>query len=293
MRERSSQRIDATSTGSSTSPPIALLTDFAGYNWYIGVMKGVIMSINPSASVVDLCHDVASQDVRAGSFILGNSCTFFPCGTIFVAVVDPGVGSKRKNLVVKTEHQYFVGPDNGILSSIFEKTKVEKVYEVVPGKYTLGLKGSTFFGRDVFAPIAAHLSLGVAPEQMGEEVRSVLTVPGIRPFVNERGEISGRAVYVDAFGNIITNVEGTYMRGLFPAGLAPEHLVIKLAGHTIKGVRDYYEQGEPGRLMALINSWGYLEIAVNRGNAFKYLGLPEKKSLEIFIFAPTPAPREQ
>lgn len=272
------------------TPTIALLTDFTHHTWYLGVMKGVIASINPSVNIVDLCHQVSSQDVREGSFILGASFAYFPRGTIFVAVVDPGVGSDRKNLIVETESQLFVGPDNGILSSVFEKSKVERVFQFHPGVYTLPLKGSTFFGRDVFAPVAAHLSLGVPPEKIGGEVRSVCTVPAIRPAVNEHGEISGRAVYVDTFGNIITNVEESYLRGVFPGETPREDLVIRLAGQRIRGIRRYYEQGEPGKLMAIVNSWGYLEIAVNRGSAFAYLGLTEKKSLEIFIAAAGSSP---
>ena len=270
--------------GCGHTPIIALLTDFDLRNWYIGVMKGVIVGINPAVHIVDLCHNVSSQDVREGSFVLGNSFGFFPPGTIFVAVVDPGVGSDRKNLIVRTEHYCFVAPDNGILSSIFERTRVEKVYRVCPGKYTLALKGSTFYGRDIFAPVAAHLSLGVAPEEMGGEIKSVLTVPAIRPFVNEGGEISGRAVYVDTFGNIITNIDEGYIRGILP-GVPLENLAVRLMGQRIRGIRKYYEEGERGKLMAIINSWGYMELAVNRGSAFQYLGLKEKKSLEIFVSA--------
>lgn len=270
--------------GCGKTPIIALLTDFKSRNWYVGVMKGVIVGINPAVHIVDLCHDVSSQDVREGSFVLGNSFGFFPPGTIFVAVVDPGVGSERKNLIVAAERYTFVAPDNGILSSIFEKTKVERVFHVSPGRYTLSPRGSTFFGRDVFAPIAAHLSLGVPPEEMGTEATSVLTVSATRPFVNEGGEISGRAVYVDAFGNIITNVDEEYIRGTFP-GVPFERLAVRLMGHRMRGIRRYYEEGESGKLMTLINSWGYMEVALNMGNAFQYLGLREKKSLEIFVNA--------
>jgi S-adenosyl-L-methionine hydrolase (adenosine-forming) len=273
--------------GCAATPIIALLTDFRLQNWYIGVMKGVIVGINPAVHIVDLCHDVSSQDVREGSFILGSSFGFFPHGTIFVAVVDPGVGGDRKNLIVRTEHYCFVAPDNGILSSIFEKTKVERVYEVVPGKYTLALTGSTFYGRDIFGPIAAHLSRGVPAQEIGREVKSVLTVAAIRPFINERSEISGRAVYVDTFGNIITNIDEGYLKSVFP-GTPLESLSARLAGQKIKGIRRYYEEGERGKLMAIINSWGYMEVAVNRGNAFQCLGLKEKKSLEIFVSAPSP-----
>lgn len=264
---------------------IALMTDFSWNNWYLGVMKGVMLGINPGARFVDLCHNVSSKDVREGSFVLENSCRYFPEGTVFLCVVDPGVGGKRKNLVVETQRYFFVAPDNGILSSIFEKGDVEKVYHVEPGEYTLELHGSTFYGRDIFSPIAAHLTLGVPPEKMGEELGSVLIVPAIKPFVNERREISGRAVYVDAFGNIITNIGEEYLSAMFGGTIPWEACSVRVAGKRIKGIRHYYKQGEEGGLMALVNSWGYVEIAVNRGNAFAYLGLTEKKSLEIFLSA--------
>jgi S-adenosylmethionine hydrolase len=262
---------------------IALLTDFGWHNWYIGVMKGVLLGINPDARIIDLCHDVSSQDVREGGFILGNSYTYFPAGTIFLCVVDPGVGGKRKNLVVKTEDYYFVTPDNGILSSVFQKAKVQQVFHVTPGTYTLKLRGSTFYGRDILAPIAANLSLGTAPEKMGSEVKSVLTVPALKPFINNRGDISGRALFIDAFGNIITNIDEDYLNSVFKGGIPFDECIVRLAGRQIKGLKRYYAQGERGKLIALINSWGYLEVAVNRGNAFQHLGLKEKKSLEIFL----------
>jgi len=262
---------------------IALLTDFSWQNWYLGVMKGVILGINPAVRIVDLCHDVSSQDVREGSFVLANSYRFFPPGTIFLCVVDPGVGGDRSNLVVKAGKQFFVGPDNGILSSIFEHGAVEKVYEVKPGKYTLPLRGSTFLGRDVFAPIAAHLSLGVDPAAMGRELDSVLIVPALRPFVNRKGEISGRAVYVDAFGNIITNIDESFMTHVLGAGFSADEVLVRIGTRRARGLKRYYEQGRQGKLMALMNSWGYLELAVNRGSAFELLGLTEKKSLEVFV----------
>ncbi|MCK4236929.1 MAG: SAM-dependent chlorinase/fluorinase, partial [Candidatus Krumholzibacteria bacterium] len=254
---------------------IALLTDYGWHNWYMGVMKGVILGINPDVRIVDLCHDVSSRDVREGSYILGNTFNYFPHGTIFLCVVDPGVGGKRKNLIIQTEDYYFVSPDNGILSSIFEKGMIRKVFNVRPGKYTLSLKGSTFHGRDIFGPIAAHLSLGVSPEAMGEELESVLTVPALTPFINDQGYISGRAVFVDTFGNILTNIDEDYLESVFPNGVPWDNCRVRLSGKSIKGVKRYYAQGERGKLMALINSWGYLEIAVNGGSAFKHLELKE------------------
>jgi S-adenosylmethionine hydrolase len=236
---------------------------------------------------------VSSQDVREGSFILGSSFQYFPAGTIFLCVVDPGVGGKRKNLIVETDKYRFVAPDNGILSSIFEKGNVRAVHHVRPGRYTLPLRGSTFHGRDIFSPIAAHLSLGVEPKIMGEELKSVLTVPALKPFINRNGQISGRAVYIDTFGNVITNVHEEFLESVFQGGVPWDECVVHLAGRRIKGIKRYYEQGHLGKFMALINSWGYLEIAVNRGNAFRELGLSEKKSLEIFLDAGSPLPQSE
>jgi S-adenosylmethionine hydrolase len=266
---------------------IALLTDFTWHNWYLGVMKGVILGINPDVRIVDLCHDVSSQDVREGSFVLGNSFDYFPRGTVFLCVVDPGVGGDRRNLIVETDKYYFVGPDNGILSCVFERGIVRKVYEVKPGKYTLPLYGRTFLGRDVFAPIATHLTLGAEPTEMGEPAESVLTVPALKPFVNKKGEVSGRAVYVDTFGNIITNISEQYLTETFEKETDWDKMTVRIGKRRLKGVKRYYEQGKLGRLMALFDSWGYLELAVNMGNAFNLLGLTEKKSLEVFVSVPS------
>ena len=272
---------------------IALLTDFSWHNWYLGVMKGVILGFNPEVKIVDLCHDVSSQDVREGSFVLGNSFDYFPAGTVFLCVVDPGVGGERRNLIVQTDKYYFVGPDNGILSCIFEKGLARKVYAVKQGKYTLPLHGRTFLGRDIFAPMATHLTLGVEPSEMGEVVDSVLTVPALKPFVNKKGEVSGRAVYVDTFGNIITNISEQYLIEQFGRKTDWDEVIVRIGKRRLKGMKRYYEQGKIGRLMALFDSWGYLELAVNMGNAFNLLGLTEKRSLEVFVSHPSAGPKRK
>jgi S-adenosylmethionine hydrolase len=275
------------------SHTIALLTDFSWHNWYLGVMKGVILGINPEVRIVDLCHDVSSQDVREGSFVLGNSFEYFPEGTVFLCVVDSGVGGDRRNLIIETDKYFFVGPDNGIMSCVFEKGIVRKVYAVKPGKHTLPLHGRTFLGRDVFAPIATHLTLGVEPSEMGTVVDSVLTVPALKPHVNKKGEVSGRAVYVDTFGNIITNISEQFLVEQFGKKIDWDEVTVRTGKMRIKGMKRYYEQGKLGKLMALFDSWGYLELAVNMGNAFDLLGLTEKKSLEVFFSAPVPAPKRK
>ncbi|MCD6380046.1 SAM-dependent chlorinase/fluorinase, partial [bacterium] len=174
---------------------VVLLTDFSGRGFYSGVMKGVILGINPEAVIVDLCHDISKGDIREAGFILGTSFNYFPRGTVFVSVVDPGVGGERDNLIVQTEDYFFVAPDNGVLTLICEKTRVETVFSAKLGKYTGEARGVTFLGRDVLAPLAAHLSLGVNPAEMGEVVESILTIPEKKPFINKDNTISGRALY--------------------------------------------------------------------------------------------------
>lgn len=267
-------------------PVIALMTDFTWHNWYLGVMKGVILGINPDARIIDLCHDVSSRDVREGSFILANSHAYFPPGTVFCCVVDPGVGGRRRNVVVETERHFFVGPDNGILSAVFEEGIVRNVYGVEAGEYTLPPRGATFHGRDIFAPVAAHLSLGADPADMGTSLDAVLIVPATKPTVGREGEARGRAVYVDTYGNIITDIDEAFLESLCSGEVPWESLRVQVGGRRLTGVKRFYEQGMEGALMALVNSWGYIEIAVNKGSAFEKLGLTEKKSLEIVVTPP-------
>jgi S-adenosylmethionine hydrolase len=264
-------------------PPIALLTDFGRGSWYVGVMKGVVAGISPAASVIDLSHDVAAQDVSEGSFILGSAFGYFPAGTIFVAVVDPGVGGDRRNLVVKTERHLFVAPDNGVLSSALDRSTVEAIREIVPGRYTLAPRGSTFLGRDVFAPAAAHLSLGVPAEEMGGEAPSIHRLDRVEPFITEAGEIAARAAHIDAFGNIVTNVDEAFLARVFPGEIPRDDLAVRIAGRTIRGIRRFYAQAAPGDPVALVDGWGLVEIAVSSGSAARTFGITDKKSLEILI----------
>jgi S-adenosylmethionine hydrolase len=262
---------------------VVLLTDFSERSFYSGVMKGVILGINPEVAIVDLCHDVSRGDIRGASFILGTSFNYFPRGTVFICVVDPGVGGERDNLIVQTEDYFFVAPDNGVLTLICEKTRVEAVFSAKLGKYTGEARGATFLGRDILAPLAAHLSLGVNPAEMGEAVGSILTIPDKRPFINKDNNISGRAVYVDMFGNIITNISMEYLNDLFEGSIAREDCLIRVAGREMTGIKRYYDEGKKGELIALENSWGYLEIAVTGGSAFSYLGYMDKESIEIYL----------
>jgi S-adenosylmethionine hydrolase len=261
---------------------IVLLTDFGDSSWYIGVMKAVILSIAPDARIIDLSHNVSSQDVREGAFILGNSYSYFPAGSVFVCVIDPGVGGERKNIIIETDEHYFVGPDNGILTPIFEDNRSIHVHQVVSDEYRIAGKGSTFLGRDLFAPVAAHISLGVDPASIGPELSTITTVPRSEPVVKEGVEIRGRIVYVDSFGNIITDISREILGSVFGDFLG-SGLKVVMGKRTVEGIKEYYGQEVPGRLMAVINSWGYLELAVNMGNAWEHLGANEKRSVSIVV----------
>ncbi len=261
---------------------VVLLTDFGDSSWYIGVMKGVILSIAPQTRIIDLSHNVSSQDVREGAFILGNGYGYFPQGSVFVCVVDPGVGGERKNIIVETDEYYFVGPDNGIFTPIFEGNQSIQVYQVISEEYMIEGRGSTFLGRDLFAPVAARISLGADPSAIGSELSSITTVSGSEPVVKEGAEINGRIVYIDSFGNIITDISRDILVSVFGDSIG-SGLKVVIGNKTVDGIREYYGQEYPGKLMAVINSWGYLELAVNMGDAWEHLGLSEKRSVSIVV----------
>jgi len=233
---------------------ITLLTDF-GRSIYVGMMKGVILAINPRATLVDLCHEVNPQDIRQAAFLLYTSYKFFPPGTVHVAVVDPGVGTSRNALVVAAGEAYFVAPDNGVLGFVLEEERY-RAYRLNNPRYWRSEVSATFHGRDIFAPVAAHLSLGVPPEEMGEPVSELVSLPFPRP-KREEGAILGEVLFVDRFGNLITNIKGSQ--------LPPGRPTVEIKGHRVKGLSSSYAEAEG--LLAIVNSLGYLEVAFKNGSA--------------------------
>ncbi|MBI3302244.1 MAG: SAM-dependent chlorinase/fluorinase [Deltaproteobacteria bacterium] len=246
---------------------ISLLTDFGTRDAFAGIMKGVILSINPAASLVDLSHDVPPQDILAGALILRSAAAFFPPGTIHVAVVDPGVGSARRALLIETRSAFFVGPDNGLLSLAAPPETVRRIVHLTNAEYFLSPRSHTFHGRDVFAPVAAHLSLGIAPEQFGPPVT---TMERVALPVVERGEagLTGSVIYIDHFGNLLTNITEADLRPF-----SKESLLVSIDAVRIHGVVAPYAAVAVGAPAALINSWGMLEIAVRNGSAAQRFGV--------------------
>ncbi|NOX97245.1 MAG: SAM-dependent chlorinase/fluorinase [Nitrospirae bacterium] len=260
---------------------ITLLTDFGGKDSYVGVMKGVIQGINPQARVIDLCHEVPPQDIHSAAFLLKVSYKYFPRGTIHVIVVDPGVGSKRKIVCLKTSDYLFLAPDNGVLTPIRQEEKIEEIVEVSRQRYFLKEVSRTFQGRDIFAPVAAHLSLGVNPSELGPKVSHFrdLKIPPVH--FSEKG-LEGEIIYIDRFGNLITNITRADLRGL-EKKISGKGIRITVGGKEIRKINKSYAESQSGELLAIIGSSHYLEISLNQGNARKVLGLDRGEKL-IIVF---------
>jgi len=240
-----------------------LTTDFGLQDPYVGVMKGVILSINPEAVVVDLTHQVPRHDVRAAALLLWSSYRYFPEGSIHVAVVDPGVGSSRRAIAVRARRYLFIGPDNGSLMMAALDDGVVEVREIANPRFTLPKVSRTFHGRDVFAPTAARLSLGEPFEELGPRVDDPVVMEPPR-WRREGGEVVGEVVYVDSFGNLVTSIPPG---ALEPWGYGAE-LKVEVGGVKVRArlVRAYAEVGE-GEPLLIPDSFDLIELAVNRGSA--------------------------
>jgi len=246
---------------------ITLTTDFGTHDWFVGTMKGVVLGINSRVRLVDLCHEIPPGDIRAGAFALRASYRFFPAGTIHLVVVDPGVGSARKAIAAKTGRYCFIGPDNGVLSWALTQEKIVAVHELRNAAFFLRPVSRTFHGRDVFAPAAAHVSRGVPLRKLGPEVHDFVRLPWPEAR-QEEGCVKGEVVYVDRFGNAITNIDAGELEVL-----GSTELEVLRRKKSICSVADSYGSVPAGKAVAVLGSSGFLEIAVNRGNASTELGL--------------------
>ncbi len=247
---------------------ITLTTDFGLADEYVGLMKGVILTICPSVRIVDLTHGIRPQDVRQAALLIASAHQYFPDHTIHVVVVDPGVGSARRIILLEAFDQFFLVPDNGVASLLFKKAA--KAYDVTESSLFLHPTSNTFHGRDIFAPVAAHLSNGLPPDKTGMKIplTSLVRLPLARTWEKDN-LLHGTVMDIDHFGNIITNIrQKTATR--FCSGNF-QKLSVSLGPHTIIGIMPSYDSLAPGTLLALFNSRNFLEIAVNRQNAAEKL----------------------
>lgn len=244
---------------------IALFTDFGRRDAYVAQMKGAILAINPQVRLIDLNHEIGQFDISGAAYVLAASTRFFPPGMIVVAVVDPGVGSSRRPLALQTQaDKWYVGPDNGLFSRVIEREGMRLIHALESAAYFRSPQVSaTFHGRDIFGPVAAHLSLGVSPEQLGPRVHDVITLPQLPPQV-VGSSVMGDIVHIDHFGNVITNIASTLLAHLQWG----QHVACTIDGHvyTLPFVQTY-AHGLPDQLISLINSDDAFEVAMARGSA--------------------------
>jgi S-adenosylmethionine hydrolase len=247
---------------------ITLLTDFGTSDYFVGAMKGVILSINPETRIVDITHEIPPQDIRAGAFTLSALYQTFPAATIHVAVVDPGVGSARRPILVSGGNQLFVGPDNGLFSFIYQHETGVRVFHLTNQKYFRQPVSATFHGRDVFAPVAATLSKGIQPEQLGIEISDYMRLPDLKPKRKDAQTIEASIIHIDRFGNCITNLT----RAHITEEMIERGIRLKAGGREITSFQRFFAEGcKESELFAIWGSAGYLELAAFRASAARLL----------------------
>ncbi|MBA3442777.1 MAG: SAM-dependent chlorinase/fluorinase [Pyrinomonadaceae bacterium] len=248
---------------------ITLLTDFGTADYFVGAMKGAIFSVNPDARVVDITHDIPAHDVQAGAWTLLAACQIFPTGSVHVGVVDPGVGSSRRPILIAQRERFFVGPDNGLLSYLIDPEANPRVFHLTNERYFRRPVSATFHGRDIFAPVAAWLTRGVAPEEFGEPVANYTRLAALTPVEGEGGVVEATIIHVDRFGNCITNIT---RRDLSEKAEAQGACLI-INNQEIRSFRRFFAEEavaasqSTDELFAVWGSAGFLEIAGFRRSA--------------------------
>jgi S-adenosylmethionine hydrolase len=258
---------------------ITLLTDFGDRDSFVASMKGVILTINPQASFVDLSHHVSPHSIEEAAYLLNSSYRYFPEGTVHVAVVDPGVGSARRPILVKTASYYFLGPDNGVFSYILKDEEKVEVREIENPQYRLKSVGHTFDGRDLFAPSAAWLTKGALPSSFGKIIHDPITLSIVEP-IREGNRLVGRIEHVDRFGNLISNLTLQHLDELRPV-TQHRQLSVRIGEQIIEGLVSNYSEGMAEQPSALINSDGRLEIFVKEVSAADLLKVGKGARIEV------------
>lgn len=264
------------------SPLITLTTDFGLQDHYAGVMKGVIAGIAPEARVVDICHEIPAYNVAEGAFTIAQSCRWFPAGTIHVVVIDPGVGSARRPIVAEAGGQVFVAPDNGVLSQVFERA-APSVYSVDIERYALKPASQTFHGRDIFAPIAAHLANGVAPCESGTAIADFIRLEPASPIEVSPGAWRGRVLHADRFGNLVTSFPIEFLMK------SANNFRLMVGGLQIRISANSYADAPPAEAFAIAGSSGYVEVSLNQASAAARAGVTTGAPVEWFDSAALPS----
>ncbi len=254
-------------------PFITLTTDFGERDNYVGVVKGVILALNPSAGIVDVSHSIPPFNVAAARYILETSIRAFPPGTIHVAVVDPGVGTARDAVLIEAGEYFFIGPDNGLFSFLSKKD-ISQIISITRRKYLPKEISTTFHARDVFAHVAAYLSLGVVPDEFGPPKKSLAPLPGA-DMKRQNGDYIGTVSYIDHFGNLVTSIRRENLPG--------HDFLVFIDDHQLGSIRKTFASVPVGKPVCYVNSFGFIEIAVREGSAADHFGLNYDSSAKILI----------
>lgn len=257
---------------------VTLTTDFGESDHFVGVMKGVILSLAPRATIVDITHQIPAFEIVEAAFVIGEAYKHFPKGTVHVAVVDPGVGTERRPIVVEAAGQFFVAPDNGVLAMVYGREK-SRVRHLTKAKYFAKAISSTFHGRDIFAPVAGHISAGVKPASMGQAVNDYLQPSGWEPARVGKRHWSGQVLKVDRFGNLITNFRAEALPDILTR---PFEMITGVT--AVERLVQNYAQGTAGEPVAILGSSGYIEVVVNQASAAKALGCTAGSPVELTIY---------
>ncbi len=257
---------------------ITLTSDFGLRDPYVAEMKAAILSISSNVTIVDISHDIEKFNIKMGAYVLASSVPYFPKGTIHIAVVDPSVGTKRQPLLIQTKQAFYIGPDNGVLALAAKNQDIEHIYEIANRKFMLPKVSTTFHGRDIFAPAAAHLANGTSPSAFGPEIQEI-TMPEFAKITKREDGLVGEVIHIDGFGNIVTNFEKSELELLkvkkaVNIKLKDTKLMLKLC--------KAYTQAQPQEPLTIIGSHNFLEISVNQGNAAKHFKMKNGDKITLY-----------
>lgn len=250
---------------------VTLLTDFGIEDAYVGTMKGVVLSVNPSAVIIDITHHIEPQNILQAAYIIPSYYRYFPEKTVHIIVIDPGVGSDRDIIAVTAMDHIFLAPDNGVLTLLIDEDKIDSIVRIENTRFFLKPVSRTFHGRDILAPVGAHVSKGMDIKTLGPplEQKDLVHLNISKPYVTEKGALLGEIVSIDRFGNCITNIDENCLEKLNQTAL-DQRLEIIIGEKTIHGLSHSYGNAEPQNPLAVMGSFGYLEIALNYGSARNY-----------------------
>ena len=250
----------------SVSGQITLVTDFGTDDYFVGAMKGVILSVNSGAALIDITHEIPPQDIHAAAFTLLACYRSFAQGTIHVAIVDPGVGSTRRPILVVAGGYFFIGPDNGIFSYVLDNEADQTIFHITSEQFVRKPLSTTFHGRDVFAPVAAALSTGLSTDSFGPQINDPVKLPALKPVVGSNGKVSGRIIHIDRFGNCVTNIDRSSLSGNQP-------IRVTVKGKRVEAFREFYgEVGAGKKPFVIWGSAGFLEVSARNRSAARLLG---------------------